>query len=131
MGTAQAEHSNIYEVEQVNKTQKKPNFFKRWFANMAKEAWENARKENYNSERDNIVSAKAIRGIQLGTPATLDQQERAIHFTVYVANGGRIVETRRVDRKTDRSTTGLFIITNDQDFGREIDKIITMESLRG
>jgi hypothetical protein len=60
----------------------------------------------------------------------IDQPERAVQFTVYNANGGRVVETRRYDRQKDRNQTGLYIITSDQDFGHEIDKIITMEALR-
>ena len=61
---------------------------------------------------------------------SIDQPERAVQFTVYNANGGRVVETRRYDRQKDRNQTGLYIITSDQDFGHEIDKIITMEALR-
>jgi len=61
---------------------------------------------------------------------SIDQPERAVQFTVYNANGGRVVETRRYDRQKDRLQTGLYIITSDQDFGHEIDKIITMEALR-
>ena len=61
---------------------------------------------------------------------SIDQPDRALHFTVYVANGGRVVETRRYDKKTDRSSNGLYVITSDQDFGHEIDKIITMEALK-
>ena len=53
-----------------------------------------------------------------------------IQFTVYNANGGRVVETRRYDRQKDRSSNGLYVITSNQDFGHEIDKIITMELLR-
>ena len=49
---------------------------------------------------------------------------------MYNANGGRVVETRRYDRQKDRSQTGLYVITSDQEFGHEIDKIITMEALR-
>jgi hypothetical protein len=64
-------------------------------------------------------------------PASIDQPERALQFTVYVANGGRVVETRRYDKKTDRHTNGLYVINNDTDFGKEIDKIITIEALRG
>jgi hypothetical protein len=67
--------------------------------------------------------------IERGEPQ-IDQPERAIQFTVYNANGGRVVETRRYDRQKDRSQTGLYIITGEQDFGHEIDKIITMEALR-
>jgi hypothetical protein len=67
--------------------------------------------------------------LERGEPQ-IDQPERAIQFTVYNANGGRVVETRRYDRQKDRNQTGLYIITSDQDFGHEIDKIITMEALR-
>jgi hypothetical protein len=60
----------------------------------------------------------------------IDQPERAIQFTIYNANGGRVVETRRYDRQKDRNHTGLYVITSEKDFGHEIDKIITMEALR-
>lgn len=63
-------------------------------------------------------------------PRYIDQPERALQFTVYNANGGRVVETRRYDRQKDRHNQNLYIITAEQDFGREIDKIITMEALR-
>ena len=117
------------EVKSPQKQKKKPGFFKRWLLQSVKEAVDQERREaNLVSASPDIISSKHLRGQQ--TPANIDQPDRAIHFTVYVANGGRVVETRRVDRKTDRSTNGLYIITNDQDFGREIDKIITQEALR-
>lgn len=111
----------------VAKQKKKMGFIKRWLLKSVKEAVDAER--NQPLPRDEIISMKQSRGLQIGPP-NLDQPERAIQFTVYVANGGRVVETRRVDRKTDRSTTGLYIITNEQEFGKEIDKIITMEALR-
>ena len=73
-----------------------------------------------------IMSSTAISRSE----TSIDQPERAVQFTVYNANGGRVVETRRYDRQKDRNQTGLYIITSDQDFGHEIDKIITMEALR-
>ena len=54
----------------------------------------------------------------------------SIRFTVHHANGGRVVQTRRYDDIKDRNIEGLYIITSDQDFGRELDKIITMESMK-
>jgi hypothetical protein len=56
--------------------------------------------------------------------------ENSLRFEIYQASGGRIVQTRRYDEKKDRHFENLYIITSDQDFGREIDKIITMEALR-
>lgn len=114
--------------QQVNK-KKKMNFIKRWIAKVSREAWEEAR--NQPVPREDIVSAKQARLTISGShPSNIDQPERAIQFTIYNASGGRVVETRRYDRQKDRHTNGLYVITNDQDFGREIDKIITMEALK-
>jgi hypothetical protein len=54
-----------------------------------------------------------------------------LRLNVFRANGGTIVETNSYDRKTDRNSTQLHIITHDIDLGQGISKIITMESLRG
>jgi hypothetical protein len=109
-----------------NKKAKKPGFFKRWLLNSVIEAITREK----DIDRDIMVSTKnRVGGLQVGPP-NIDQPERAIQFTVYNASGGRVVETRRYDRQKDRHSTGLYVITSDQDFGREIDKIITMEALK-
>ena len=41
-----------------------------------------------------------------------------------------MIQTRRYDERKDQNFENLYIITPDQDFGHEIDKIITMEALR-
>lgn len=114
------------------KKKKKIGFFKRWMLKAVKDAV-NAERQggllDHPGSAPDIISTESRRiGRQ---EASIDQPERAIHFTVYTASGGRVVETRRYDRKTDRHTNGLYVVTSDQDFGREIDKIISMESLRG
>jgi len=58
------------------------------------------------------------------------ESRRAVRFTIHQANGGRVVQTRRYDDQKDRNIENLYVITNDMEFGREIDKIITMEALR-
>ena len=57
-------------------------------------------------------------------------RETSVRFEIHQAAGGRVVQTRRYDQRKDRHMEGLYIITPDQDFGREIDKIITMEALK-
>jgi hypothetical protein len=94
---------------------KKPGFFKRWLLGQVKPAHE------YDSDGPQALVRESH---------SIDQPERAIQFTVYNANGGRVVETRRYDRQKDRNHQNLYIITSDQEFGKEIDKIITMEALR-
>ena len=53
-----------------------------------------------------------------------------MRFQLYRASGGYVVETRHYDRRTDRNENKMYVITEDQDVGHAIGKIITMESLR-
>lgn len=57
-------------------------------------------------------------------------RDRSLKFEIHNASGGRVVQTRRYDVQKDRHFENLYIITSDQEFGREIDKIITMEFLK-
>jgi hypothetical protein len=111
------------------KKTKRPGFLARWFFKKLVEGAEFEKRQN--QERESAISVDRLSNslISKGSPS-IDQPERAIQFTVYNASGGRVVETRRYDKKTDRHTNGLYVINNDVDFGKEIDKIITMESLR-
>jgi CRISPR/Cas system CSM-associated protein Csm4 (group 5 of RAMP superfamily) len=117
--------------EQSPKKIKRPGFLARWFFKKLLEGAELEKRQMQERE-----SAKSIdrlsNSLTIGrsSQTSIDQPERALNFTIYVANGGRVVETRRYDKKTDRHTNGLYVINNDADFGKEIDKIITMESLR-
>ena len=107
---------------------KRPGFLARWFLKKLMEGaeWEKRQSQEKESARSiNRLSSSLSVG-----PPSIDQPERALQFTVYVANGGRVIETRRYDKKTDRNTNGLYVINNDADFGKEIEKIITMEALR-
>lgn len=52
-----------------------------------------------------------------------------MHFTVYGATGGKVIETRTYDPRTDRSNTALYVITDKEDLGEELGQIITKESL--
>jgi len=56
--------------------------------------------------------------------------ERGINFNVYKASGGTVIETRFYDELKDRNRRGLYVITDEQDMGKEIAKIITVESLK-
>ncbi len=125
-------YGTVMSAEKYEYTQrpisKRPGFLARWFLKKLMEGAEWERRQNRENDSISISASNQLRGGSVG-PVSIDQPERALQFTVYVANGGRVVETRRYDKKTDRSANGLYVITNDQDFGKEIDKIITMEAL--
>lgn len=80
----------------------------------------------------NYVSQKmaSATSIAIGRGPSLDS-DKGIRFQVYKANGGMVVETSVYDRVKDRHHNSLHIITDGQDLGKEIAKIITMETLRG
>jgi hypothetical protein len=131
-GQGYAEETNVdYRIESAlqKKKVKKPGFLSRW---LMKKLVEGAEFEKRQGQlRESAISVDRLTNslVSKGSPS-IDQPERAIQFTIYNASGGRVVETRRYDRKTDRSTNGLYVITSDQEFGKEIDKIITMEALK-
>lgn len=53
-----------------------------------------------------------------------------MRFQLYKASGGFVIETRHYDERTDRNNNKIYVITENQDLGEELGKIITMESLR-
>ena len=128
-GTGPSEKVSLYDdsPQPVAKKIKRPGFLARWLMKKLVEGAEFEKRQSQERE-----SAKSVNRLSnsLSVERSIDQPERAIQFTVYSANGGRVVETRRYDKKTDRHTNGLYVINNDTDFGKEIDKIITMEALR-
>lgn len=89
--------------------------------------WVNSAQDIYSLE-NNIKMATA-QSIGIGRGPTLDN-DKGIRFQVYKATGGMVIETNFYDRQKDRSYNSLHIITDDQDLGKELAKIITMETLK-
>jgi len=79
---------------------------------------------------DDIVCETPSIGIGRSMVTSTLDSDRNIRFNVYKATGGTIIETSFYDRHKDRHNTSLHIITDDQDIGKEIGKIITMETLK-
>jgi hypothetical protein len=96
---------------------KSPGFLKRWLYNMV------------NSVRDyheyNNVPTLATEPVN-----NRFESQSQLNFSVYFADGGRVVQMNYYDKRNEQSTNRLYIITDDKDFGRELDKIITMEGIR-
>ena len=97
-------------------------WFKRWFANKCREAWEEAR----SVPDEPVPMNKAGR---LVSTREHDWHEN-LNIAITSANGGKIVAFRRYDHKTDRNDNKIYVIPDDQDFNTEIGKLITLESMR-
>jgi hypothetical protein len=85
--------------------------------------WINSAQDIYetSSRQNRLVSSVEEKSIS---------DDPVLNFKVYSAVGGKVVEFRRYDRKSDRNDSTTYIITNDQDFGERIAKIATMENLK-
>ena len=95
-------------------------WFDEWFARKWRQAWEN---------RDDV----ALVG---GKPAKLlavaedESWEDGLRISIKKMIGGSVVSFRTYDRRTDRSESRHYIITDEQDFNTELGKVITMERMR-
>ena len=87
--------------------------------------------DKINNMSSNIKMSRDFSGNTI-SPSTreIDINTQGMNFKIYKASGGIIIETNMYDRRTDRHNNGLYIVTDDKDLGKEIGKIITMESLK-
>lgn len=53
-----------------------------------------------------------------------------MRLQIYKASGGYVVETRSYDRRKDQSFNTMHVITEDQDLGNALAKIVMMEALQ-
>jgi hypothetical protein len=83
------------------------------------------------NDEPEVVHSKLSRrnALSVADDHSLDS-DKGIRITAYKAQGGMVVETNFYDRIKDRSYRTLHIITDDKDLGKEIGKIITMETLK-
>lgn len=103
-------------------------WFDRWFYRKAKWAWDN-RDEMEIAISLPHHSTKAERANQL--IAVEDESwGDGLRINIKKMIGGYVVSFRCYDRRTDRSDDRHYIITDTQDFERELGKIITLESMK-
>jgi len=53
-----------------------------------------------------------------------------IVFKMFKASGGWAIEFRQYDNRNDRVDTNLYVVTDEQELGKHISQIITMEALK-
>ena len=95
-------------------------WFDEWFYRKSKWAW--------NRDRD---EAKVPSPVGLATAEEdLHRLNDGISFHIKTVIGGRLVTVRSYDPHKDRSDHRTYVITDEQEFDRELGKIITLESMR-
>jgi hypothetical protein len=92
-----------------------------------------ARKKSWKQRlRDWINDSGEVEQLELSCQDSSPRidADRGINFRVFKAAGGTIVETSFYDRHKDRSHNSLHVVTDGEDLGKAIGKIITMETLK-
>jgi hypothetical protein len=94
------------------------NWFKKLVASWARQG------NNFEVKYSN--DNQAVSSIGCASPG----DDPILNFKIYSAVGGKVAEFRRYDRKSERSDSTTYIITDEQDFGECISRIATMERLK-
>lgn len=99
-------------------------WFDKWFAKKCQQAWESAR----NESPDVVASQRGIKAARLTTAS--EDWSNGLNIIVNNANGGKIVQFKFYNNKTDRTNTTVYVIPESEDFNKELGKLITIESMR-
>ena len=103
-------------------------WFDRILYRKLRDMWDNKDKYNHYLEEDIYVS----RGASMNSIAVAESSdwEDGLRINVKKMIGGYVVSFRCYDRKTDRNNDRHYIITDEQDFEKELGKMITLESMK-
>ena len=59
-----------------------------------------------------------------------DLSTEPITFKMFKASGGWAIEFRQYDHKNDRVDTSLYVVNDEEELGKHVSQIITMEALK-
>jgi co-chaperonin GroES (HSP10) len=106
-------------------------WFDRWLYGKVRNMWDNSQKYE---EDIYINKTKAQRGLQLGTAMAIEkgraEGEDRITFELSTAVGGRILNVRRYDNRTDRHDSQTYVIPSGEDVGARVAKILNLELIK-
>ena len=105
-------------------------WFDRWFHRRWMHSW-----HNRDELEEVLAESTAKRGARLaGRGHDIEEDPHDVNDGLRIAVkrvvGGSIVTFRTYDRHRDRTDHRTYIITDEQDFERELGKCITLESMR-
>lgn len=100
---------------------KKTGRIKRWVRN-----WLSNENDIGMTVSDHVNTIASPRSLRIGPP---EFDAEGLNITIHNANGGYVASFRRYDRKTDRHSNQLYVITDDQKFEEALAQCIAMECL--
>lgn len=105
-----------------------------WLYGKIRDMWDNRHK--YEADRD-YQETKKSRGLNMiGAQAAVlskasAEGEDRISFELTTAVGGRILNVRRYDQRTDRHDSQTYVIASGEDVGARVAKILNLELIKG
>jgi hypothetical protein len=96
-------------------------WLRNWIMNFDQDSVEDV-ESNYTSPSKLRRGLISVRGDNI-----LDTEP--LRLNIYSASGGMIIETKTYDSQKDRQTIQLYIVSDTEQLGEELSKIITMVSL--
>lgn len=102
------------------------NWFYRWLSDKISNA-------NHNTEENaiNLVSTGRPKSPKIASVRESDDlRSEPIQFKMFKANGGWAIEFRQYDNRNDRVDTSLYVVNDEEELGKHVSQIITMEALK-
>ena len=105
-------------------------WFDQWLYKKTRDMWDNAHK--YEADRD-YKEARAIK-MNIGQTAMVErgraEGEDRISFELTSAVGGRILNVRRYNDRTDSQNNQTYVIPSGEDVGARVAKILNLELIK-
>lgn len=111
----------------------------KWFFNWVRRGINNLDDHLYEEERKmDLIPTPRVRnraGLAGVTKAasmdgSINLHQQAMHFKIYPATGGHIVEYTYYNERKDNHDQALHLIPSELDLGAELAKIMTLEALK-
>lgn len=99
-------------------------WFDKWFARKCHQAWADAREGAIEN------STQPVRMKAATLDRSLGDHRQTMNLQIHSASGGYVLEFSKYDRKRDEHERNLHIITEQEQLGEALAKIITVEMLR-
>ena len=108
-------------------------FLDRWLYTKVRDMWDNRDKYDAQMAEKDYKEARTLKmmaGAQMAIDRGSPEGEDRISFELTSAVGGRILNVRRYDSKTDRHNGTTYVIPSGDDVGSRVAKILNLELLK-
>ena len=103
-------------------------FLDGWIYRKVRDMWDNSYKYTHylDNRKESTLNAPGLAQIKMSSP----EGEDRISFELTSAVGGRILNVRRYDSRTDRHDSTTYVIPAGEDVGSRVSKIINLELIK-